>query len=122
MMVVSLLIVIIVGVIAAFLFANTFTRPIRSLIDIADQLALGVVDVAITYTGINEIGHLADTFRNMAENTKENAKAVSKIAAGDIAFEVFVASDKDVEGHALVQMKDHVFLVHSEYRHVKTHI
>ncbi|MCL2460513.1 MAG: HAMP domain-containing protein, partial [Euryarchaeota archaeon] len=104
-MVVCLLIVIVAGAFVTIFIAKGFARPIQILKEAATQLALGDVGVAITHTGIDEIGQLADSFRSMIENKKDNAQAVSKIAAGDVAHMINAASDQDVEGHALIQMK-----------------
>ena len=105
MMVASLLIVIVAGLLVTVFIANSFARPIQALTESARELALGDVTVAITHTGIDEIGHLADAFRNIAENTKKRVDSVLKIASGDIEFRVIAASDKDVEGHNLIQLK-----------------
>jgi len=105
MMIVFLLVVIATGAFVAFFISTNFARPIQALTDSAEQLALGDVDVAITHTGIDEIGQLAEAFRNMVEKTKERANYISGIAAGDISSRMAAASDRDVEGLALIQMK-----------------
>ncbi|MCL2460246.1 MAG: methyl-accepting chemotaxis protein [Euryarchaeota archaeon] len=108
MMVASLFIVIVAGLLVAVFIANSFARPIQALTENARKLALGDVNVSITHTGTDEIGHLADAFRNIAENTKKRVDFVLKIASGDVEFRVIAASDKDVEGHTLIQLKQTV--------------
>ena len=106
MMVISLIVVIVAGALATIFIANSFARPIQNLAEVSHHLASGNIDVTIDHTGADEIGDLADTFRNTIANIRENAKAVDKIAQGDIDFEVYVAGEKDVEGKALAQMKE----------------
>ena len=108
-MIASLFFVIIAGGVIAIFIANTFARPIRALTDNAEQLALGDVDVAITHVSIDEIGKLADSFRHIAENTQKKAESVRRIAAGDVVTKLIVTSDRDVQGHALIQMKKSLF-------------
>ena len=105
MMVVALLIVIVVGAFLTNFIAKGFARPISALTDNAKKLALGDVDIVVTHTGIDEIGQLADSFRHMVANTKQKVDAVQKIAAGDINSKIVTASEKDVEGKALITMK-----------------
>ena len=104
MMVASLLIVLVAGGIIAIFIGNGFARPIQNLAETAEQLALGIVDVDITYVGSDEIGSLANAFRHIVENTKERVDYVTKITAGDINFKINAASDEDVEGKALIEM------------------
>jgi methyl-accepting chemotaxis protein len=106
MIIVSLIIVIIAGVIATAFIAKGFARPIQALTNNAKQLALGDVNVAITHVGADQIGQLADSFRSMTENTKQKVDAVQEIASGNVDFELTAASDKDMEGKALIQMKE----------------
>ena len=109
MMVFSLIIIGAAGILVTAYIATTFARPLRDLADIAEQLALGDVDAVVTHTGINEIGQLADAFRHIAKNTQRKAKSAKVIAAGDLKTPVIIASDKDVEGHALMQMRQTLF-------------
>jgi methyl-accepting chemotaxis protein len=106
MMFLSLIIVIVAGLLATAFIANGFTRPIQALTDSAEQLALGNVDDSNTHVGIDEIGQLADSFRHITENTKRRISAVQKVAVGDVNFKIIVASEKDVEGHTLIQLKE----------------
>jgi methyl-accepting chemotaxis protein len=104
-MIVLLFIVIVAGSFIVIGIANSFARPIQNLAVTAEQLALGDVNVAITHTGIDEIGQLADSFRHMVENTRRKAEAVNNVVAGDVMTRLTAASDKDVEGLALIKMK-----------------
>jgi len=108
MMVLSLIVVIVAGLLATAFIANGFTRPIQTLTDNAEQLALGDISVAITHIGTDEIGQLAESFRCMVEKTRKNVDAVQKIALGEVNFEMTIASDKDVEGKAIIQMRENL--------------
>ena len=105
MMLLSLLIVIVAGLFAAAFISNNLARPIKALSNTAEQMALGDMSVDITHTGIDEIGQLADAFRRMVKNAKVRENAIQRIASGDIKFAITMASDKDMEGKSLIQMK-----------------
>jgi len=108
MMIVSLIIVIIIGTLVTIVISNSFTRPIKALTKNAEELALGYVDIEITHTGIDEIGQLADAFRNIVGNTRQRVDSLIRVASGDINFRIIAASDRDVEANALIQMKQTV--------------
>jgi len=120
-MIASLFFVIVAGGFIAIFIANTFARPIQSLTDEAEQLALGDVDVAITHIGIDEIGKLADSFRHIANTTQQKAESVRKIASGDVITKVITASDRDVEGRALIQMKKNLFALTESLQTLANH-
>jgi len=52
----------------------------------------------------DELGKLAESFRRMIENIREQAYVVEKIAEGDMTVDVRVKSDKDLLGKKLKEM------------------
>ena len=106
MMIASLIFLIIIGLFAFFLIVNDLFRPIETLKENAEQLALGDIDVSITYFGSDEIGQFADSLRHITKNRKERIDSVNKLVSGDVGFEIIAASERDVESHVLIQMKE----------------
>ena len=62
--------VALVVVVLGILFARTITRPVRRLVEGAEQIGQGNLDYRIAMTARDEIGHLSRTFDEMAGNLK----------------------------------------------------
>lgn len=76
-------------------------RPVGELATAADKLATGDVNVSITSQSKDELGHLAESFRKMAENTRKMSEAADRMAAGDLALNKLTRSEMDMLGKAL---------------------
>ena len=92
--------------IGVFLMARKISNPLDEITTVAKQIAKGDLSHDIAIRRGDEIGELADAFRNMNDVLKGKADVAEKIAQGDLSAEVDVASDKDVLGIAMVTMKD----------------
>ncbi len=90
-----------VAVLLGFWMARLIGRPVREIAAAADKLAVGDVDVVVESHSKDEIGMLAESFRNMVENIREASVAVQKVAAGDMDAAVKVKSDKDMLGKSI---------------------
>lgn len=95
---------LVVGAGIAFFTTRSISNPIRALAGCADRLAIGDIEVNVTSDAKDEIGALADSFRNMAANIKEASLAAERVAQGDLTVEVTPKSDRDVMGRNLVAM------------------
>ncbi len=104
----TMVIILIFGIVLAvglgIFIARIISKPINKLTQAADGLALGDVDVVIEADTKDEIGMLAQSFKQMVGNIRESARAAEKVAQGDLAVEVKVKSDKDILGQNLNQM------------------
>ncbi|GBF35108.1 methyl-accepting chemotaxis protein I [Desulfocucumis palustris] len=103
-MIIILVIGVLLAVVLGFFISRIISRPIRKLAEAADSLALGDVNVKIEADTRDEIGMLAGSFRNMAENIRASALAAEKVAAGDMNVEVKISSDNDILGKNLSHM------------------
>jgi methyl-accepting chemotaxis protein len=88
------------GATALFL-TRSIRKPLSSLVAATDRLALGDVSVVLDVQGNDEMGMLANSFRNMIESIKSSAVALEKMAAGDLNIEIQARSEKDVLGKSL---------------------
>ncbi|MDD3307862.1 MAG: methyl-accepting chemotaxis protein [Acetobacterium sp.] len=98
------LIVLLIGGAAAFYLAKRITKPIVNLTAVADQMALGDVDLTITASSEDEIGALMDSFATIIDNRKDQAEAAQRLSQGDFAVEIIPQSDKDVLAYSLIDM------------------
>ncbi|MBJ6727875.1 methyl-accepting chemotaxis protein [Geomesophilobacter sediminis] len=97
-------IALILGGVIALLITRSISRPVSQLAGCADKLALGDVEVQIEVASKDEIGQLADSFRNMAANIRDASLAAERVAKGDLTVEVVPKSDRDVMSKNLVTM------------------
>ncbi|WP_224982850.1 cache domain-containing protein [Geomonas agri] len=79
-----------------YLVASRISKNINKLIKVADQLAVGNVDLVIESDSQDEAGNLAHAFSKMVDNIAEAARAAEKVAAGDLSVQLQPKSEKDV--------------------------
>ena len=95
-------ILILLGVTASILLGTFIARmigkPIHTVVDAADKLALGDVNISLQEDRKDEIGHLVNAFNRMISNIKEQAMVAERMAAGDMTVQVNVHSDQDLLG------------------------
>jgi methyl-accepting chemotaxis protein len=89
-----------------FLIAHLISSPIRQITAIARELKEGNLDQEIAITNRDEIGELADSFRQMIAEQRRKSEAAYEIAKGNLSVSVSAVSEKDVLGKAMVSMKE----------------
>jgi len=102
----TMLILIIAGVLMAIalgiILSNIISKPIKKLVDYADKIALGDVDIEIINETKDETGILMAAFKRMVGNIRENAVAAERISNGDFKVVINPKSDKDVLAKSLI--------------------
>jgi methyl-accepting chemotaxis protein len=101
-------IALVLGVGGAIGISRTITRPIAELQRISEEVAGGNVAVAININQRDEIGALANAFRELVAYFQTMAAAAEKMAQGDLSVSVTPKSEQDVLGHAFVRMIDNL--------------
>jgi methyl-accepting chemotaxis protein len=103
-----MIVVLVLGVLLAItiglLLSRSITRPMSKIAEVAAQMALGDMERTIDHISGDEIGILAESFRNMSDMIKARVVAVEKIAAGDLNAEIKVASDRDTLAKGLIEV------------------
>ena len=84
--------------------AGSISKPVKQMLEVADRLALGDVNVNLDYHGKDEIGRLASAFRKIVKTTRGQALAAEKIASGDMTVEIEVKSEEDLLGKKLSEL------------------
>ncbi len=93
------------GVIIAFKTARSITEPLEHLITVAREVGdQGDLDQKIDIESRDEIGTLAQTFRNMVVYFKEMSTVSEAIAGGDLSVQVSPRSNRDTLASAFSQM------------------
>jgi methyl-accepting chemotaxis protein len=93
------------GIFIAFRSSRAITEPLEHLITVAREVGdKGDLDQKIDIETQDEIGTLAQTFRNMVVYFKDMATVSEAIAGGDLSVEVSPRSDRDTLASAFSQM------------------
>ncbi len=90
----------------SLLIAHKTSKPIQAITEIAGKMAQGNLEQDISIQSGDEIGELANAFRDMGAALKSKAEAADQLAQGNLAVEVAAISDDDVLGKAMVTMKE----------------
>lgn len=100
--------VVVAGVVVAILLgifiSRIISKPINKMVDAADKLALGDVNVNVEANTKDETGKLAESFGRMIANIRRQAMAAERIAAGDLTVEVDIRSENDILGIKLSEL------------------
>jgi methyl-accepting chemotaxis protein len=100
--------IIIVGILIAIslglFISRIISKPVTKMVDAANKLAIGDVNVNVQADTKDEIGSLAESFSKMIANIRGQALAAEKIADGDLTIDVTVKSENDLLGKKLSEM------------------
>ncbi|MFP4459804.1 MAG: Cache 3/Cache 2 fusion domain-containing protein [Candidatus Zixiibacteriota bacterium] len=97
---------IIIGIFVSSSFGKKLAAPIKEMANISHKLSLGDVENDIEYTSEDEIGQLADSFRQMSKSLRHKAEISRKIAEGNVFVDIEKASDKDILGESLIEISE----------------
>jgi len=102
-LVIGIIIALLVAFLALFV-SRYFTTPIIKLTNIAKAIAIGDLSQDIEIKSRDEIGELANSFKDVQHNMKEKTIQANQISQGDLTIEVNPLSDKDTMGIAFKSM------------------
>ena len=83
---------------------RSITRPIATVVDIAEKLAEGDSDQRVEVKGRDETAQLLASMKKMIDSNGVMIAAASSIADGNLGVTVRPRSDSDTLGHALSRM------------------
>ena len=97
---------VIAAVLLGVAISRLISRPVLMMAGDAEKLALGDVEIASNSAiiGKDEIGRLTAAFVKMAEERKEQAREVQRLASGDLTVEFSAKSDKDILTQSLITL------------------
>jgi methyl-accepting chemotaxis protein len=104
--------ILLIGGFAAFVMAQKLAKPIIKLKEVADQVAVGKVDIDIEVTTNDEIGDLMHSFETMIQNNKGMSDAAQRMAMGDFEVEIIPRSDDDVIAYSMTAVLSEMNRVH----------
>jgi methyl-accepting chemotaxis protein len=92
------------GAAAGWIIARSVTKPLGELSAAADQISEGNLNFELTYRGRDEVGRLADSFRQMEDYLAENAQILREVEQGNLTTRANPRSDHDTLGITLQSM------------------
>ena len=92
------------GIIIAWLLTRSITKPVGSAVEMAEAIRQGDFSGRLKLTRSDEIGVMGRELDSMADKLENVAKVAQRIAGGNLAVDVELASDKDSLGKALSTM------------------
>ncbi len=98
---ITVLTVLSLVVVMRMLINRIVARPVRKIAEIAREVAKGSIDQTIDITTSDEVGVLAESFRDMCAVLHERAKELKAIAQGDLSVEIEAHSPGDVLGQSM---------------------
>lgn len=108
--VISLLIIMIFSFVFSIIMIKylnkIIAKKITDVVQAANQIALGNIDISIESDSKDEVGQLISAFRTMTDSIREQAKVTLRLSDGDFTADYEARSEKDVMGHALVDTMD----------------
>ncbi|MDF2908029.1 MAG: methyl-accepting chemotaxis sensory transducer [Herbinix sp.] len=93
-----------VSILLAIIISRMISKPIVKLVDTAERLALGDVNVSAKVDRHDETGKLANAFERMIENIRDQAHAAERIASGDMTVDIVIKSEDDLLGKKLSEL------------------
>ena len=92
------------GLLLGLLLSSRIAGAVRQVAAAAEGLARGDLNQRITFASDDEIGAMAEAFREMVSYQQEMARVANAIAVGDLSQDVQPKSDVDVLGLAFAHM------------------
>ncbi|MBL9166629.1 MAG: MCP four helix bundle domain-containing protein [Verrucomicrobiales bacterium] len=99
---------ILLGGFACVLITRSITVPMRSAVDLANDIAAGDFSNQLNFKRNDEVGELCDAFNRMTSNLRASAAAAETISQGDLTVQVHPLSDRDALGNALAKMLENL--------------
>jgi len=90
--------------IVGFLLVRQIVSPIKTLAFTSQTIAKGDLDLSIAHQSKDEVGQLADAFRQMIVYLQAMASAADHLAVGDVIARVSPQSERDALGNAFQRM------------------
>jgi methyl-accepting chemotaxis protein len=89
---------------AAWAWAGNLIRPLKLMVNSAEHLAVGDMQIEISHEGRDEVGQLAKAFRGMANSLNLVAADATRLSNGDLSVDVTPKSERDQFGIAFSRM------------------
>jgi methyl-accepting chemotaxis protein len=103
-MVIVIFVAMVVAIMLGLFLSRMISNPVKKMVEVANKLAVGDININVKADTKDEIGNLAESFNRMIESTREQALATERMAEGDLTVEIKIRSEKDLLGKKLSEM------------------
>lgn len=90
--------------IISFVITKEIRKPLAEITKVSGMLAEGDLSQDVKYESKNELGQLAESFREMTVNIRKQAEALKSVAEGNLSIDITPQSEKDVMGNAIASL------------------
>jgi len=104
MIIVVTVIAVIIALGVTFLLTLSIAKPLVAMTEVGRKLAVGDVNQTVEVRSRDEVGQMADAFRQMITYQQEMAETADQLAQGNLTVNVSPQSEKDALGNAFSQM------------------
>ncbi len=87
--------VLLAGGFILFVLIKRIVKPIVQMTSAAEKISVGDTDVNLTHESSDEIGSLANAFRQMKQSLSDKQQVAREMAAGNFSIDVHVLSERD---------------------------
>ncbi len=98
------LLVVVVAIGSGLVITRSISLPVSKMLKAAEGLSVGDVNVEVRAESKDEIGRLMEAFGGMIENIRQQARAVERLAEGDLTVDVTPRSERDLLGVKLLEL------------------
>lgn len=95
---------VIITVLIAVSLIRAINKSVMQLSNAARDIAMGRVDIELVKYHNDEFGELVDSYQEVINNTKYQAKIADEVSNGNLTVQVDVKSDEDMLGNALKKL------------------
>lgn len=92
---------LILGVGVGWILTSSITRPLRQVVQAAERMAIGDLDVSVETKATDETGMLSRSMQQLIASTRQMVLDAERLAQGDVSMEIAVRSEKDILGQSL---------------------
>jgi methyl-accepting chemotaxis protein len=97
-----------------FSLRKLLLRPLTRLVEVSGSISVGDLSEEIKINQDDEIGQLANSFREMQNNLREKETIAESIAVGNLDIDINMASDEDSLSEAMMKVRDRLLSLVSE--------
>jgi methyl-accepting chemotaxis protein len=96
---------VLLGIALGVMIARSIARPLGRLAEAAQHIALGDLSQTVEHRSGDEVGSLAESFRELIAYMRGVSGVLEKMAAGDLQVKVEVKSERDVLSRSFERLR-----------------